>query len=186
MEDGSFIGCGQAPFLQPDSTIQSGWVIKLSATGDLLWERGYEGFNTPLAYNFLYDIDVLPDGGFIACGEAREYDDGQFGWILRLDSNGCVIENCMVGVDEVAKPEPVEVKVYPNPATETVNIELNPICERCLVEIIDVFGRLVLQRITYSENKLTILTGEWARGLYLVRVSQAGAIHERKFHLITF
>ncbi|MBL0308896.1 MAG: T9SS type A sorting domain-containing protein [Bacteroidetes bacterium] len=55
-------------------------------------------------------------------GGATEYT-GQFGWILRLDSNGCEVENCLVGVDEVVKPEINGIKVYPNPASTEITVD---------------------------------------------------------------
>lgn len=165
LEDSSFIACGNTRFAYPpDGSVQSGWVVKLSSSGEVLWERTYEGFTTSSAENYLYDIDILPDGGFIACGEANG-DDGQFGWILRLDSNGCEIENCMVGMGEVLKSEPVEVKIYPNPAKDEVTVEFNTLLENDRIDIVDICGRVVKSiKVDSQRGKIEISTSELSNG----------------------
>ncbi|MBL0309214.1 MAG: T9SS type A sorting domain-containing protein [Bacteroidetes bacterium] len=126
LEEGTFIACGNTSYAHPDSTITSGWIIKLSSTGEMIWQKNYEGFATYGAINYLYDVDVLSDGGFIACGEANG-DNGQFGWLLKVDSNGCEVENCGVGIDEVVKPEISGIKVYPNPASTEITLDYTSI-----------------------------------------------------------
>ncbi|MBL0309213.1 MAG: T9SS type A sorting domain-containing protein [Bacteroidetes bacterium] len=76
------------------------------------------------------------------------------------------------------------LKIYPNPATEMVNIEMNPVCEGCTVEIIDVFGRLLLKEIIGEQYKITISTNEWATGMYLVKIIREGEkIKDGKFNV---
>ncbi|MBL0309601.1 MAG: T9SS type A sorting domain-containing protein [Bacteroidetes bacterium] len=180
LEDSSFIACGNRRYASlPGSGVQSGWVVKLSSSGEVLWERTYEGFTTSSADNFLYDIDLLPDGGFIACGEAVG-DSGQFGWILRLDSNGCEVENCLVGIDEVVNPIREEMKVYPNPAKDFVMVEYAGFENNGLVEILDIYGRIITtQQTTTEKGRVEINTSGFSSGLYIVRVIGNNIVKEK-------
>ncbi|MCW5907215.1 MAG: hypothetical protein KIS94_05110 [Chitinophagales bacterium] len=101
LPDGSFIGCGNKPYYNTDSSILSGWIVKLDANGNVIWNKTYAGLQTSFSHNYLTDIDVLPDGSLIAVGQCQNttQQPPQVGWFLKLDSNGCEIENCLVGID---------------------------------------------------------------------------------------
>ncbi|MFM2306299.1 MAG: hypothetical protein RLZZ367_968, partial [Bacteroidota bacterium] len=70
--DGSIVGCGQAFSHENDTTVLYGWIVKLTPTGSVVWERIYTGINTSLVRNYLTDIDVLPDGSLIAVGQCQQ------------------------------------------------------------------------------------------------------------------
>lgn len=76
------------------------------------------------------------------------------------------------------------LKIYPNPASENVNIELIPSCENCILEIIDIYGRLLMKQAIHSHYKIDVSTKDWASGIYLVRVSEEGVkIKDGKFNI---
>jgi hypothetical protein len=54
-----------------------------------------------MGFSTLIDVDVLQDGSIIAVGEYQGNGNGpvQAGWFLKLDSNGCEVENCLVGIE---------------------------------------------------------------------------------------
>ena len=124
LPDGSFIACGQKPFYHQDSTIISGWIVKLTSGGSVVWNRVYTGVDSTNVLNFLNDIDVLPDGSLVAVGQCQRsgHTPPQVGWFLKLDSNGCEVENCLVGIDETPKENLIQV--YPNPFTTDLQIAL--------------------------------------------------------------
>lgn len=74
-----------------NSTDSDYWVLKISETGAVLWNRTFGGSNDDVATN----IAATPDGGYIVSGYSRS-DDGDVSgnagfhdyWILKLNANG--------------------------------------------------------------------------------------------------
>ncbi len=116
LPDGSFIGCGNKPFYYTDSSVVSGWVVKLNSNGQVIWNRIYRSVIGSQTLNLLTDIDVLPDGGFIAVGQCQQSGatPPQVGWFLKLDSNGCEVENCILNIDDRQQTQDIrQIQVYP-------------------------------------------------------------------------
>lgn len=92
LPDGGFVvsgdteSAGDGPF--------DGWVIRLDADGDVLWERTYGGAGRDEA-RF---IESLSDGGFAVAGLTTSRGAGdEDAWILRLDPAGEVVWEATVG-----------------------------------------------------------------------------------------
>jgi len=67
------------------------WILKISETGELIWNRTFGGSNDDVATN----ISKTSDGGYIVSGYSRSNDGDVSGnagfhdyWILKLDANG--------------------------------------------------------------------------------------------------
>jgi hypothetical protein len=115
---GNIIACGKSDYYH-------GWIVKLSAAGQLLWEREYVGFASAGSENYLTDIDVLPDGSLIAVGQCQQSGSTppQVGWFLKLDSNGCELESCLLGVEEMPKEKlNTQLQINPNPFTGNLSL----------------------------------------------------------------
>lgn len=94
-------------------------------------------------------------------------------WVTPTDSiiNQILFSNNFVGISEVA--EPVELKVYPNPARDHINLRVNtehP--ETANIEIYDLKGQLQLRQVSslaagHSELKLDI---DLPLGMYLLHL----------------
>ena len=69
------------------------YVVKLSATGVLLWTRTIGGS----AADYGFSVIETVDGGFAVAGYANGYGSGNDAYIVKLDSNGNVIWNTLVG-----------------------------------------------------------------------------------------
>ncbi len=74
-----------------------GWVIKLDASGNTLWQKFFGGSNN----DYLFWIRQTADGGYVAAGQSNSSNDGTFtgvsnhgnldGWVVKLDATGNVI-----------------------------------------------------------------------------------------------
>lgn len=166
LPDGSFIACGQYPIYGQDSALW-GCIIKLDVNGNVIWERNYRGINESQTLNFLSDIDVLPDGGLIAVGQCQKSGatPPQVGWFLKLDSNGCEVENCLLGIDEVSSQK--QIQLYPNPTKSSFQVKLPDDMPGAVVAVYDVSGALVTQAIANGYEALVDVQG-LSNGLYVV------------------
>ncbi|MEL6654448.1 MAG: T9SS type A sorting domain-containing protein, partial [Bacteroidota bacterium] len=71
-------------------------------------------------------------------------------------------------------PNPISLEVYPNPATEVLNLEA--FAKAGKIQVLDLKGQLKWeQTITDSYGALNhqINVRDWSRGIYFVRVSNA-------------
>jgi len=125
-EDGGFIGVGI--WIDPTTAYRYGIFLKFDETGQILWERKYQHANEGnFQWNHLYDVvEVLNNGGFVACGERNETDTGQNAWVIKVDSMGCLIPGCdtLTSVTELEHIDQLNVLVYPNPASEQAFVKV--------------------------------------------------------------
>ncbi|MDR3272603.1 MAG: T9SS type A sorting domain-containing protein, partial [Flavobacteriaceae bacterium] len=81
-----------------------GWVVKLDASGNLLWQKclGGSGFE-----DWAYSIQQTSDGGYIVAGYTSSNDGdvsgfhgGYDGWVVKLDTSGKLLwQKCLGGSD---------------------------------------------------------------------------------------
>ncbi|MBK9421369.1 MAG: hypothetical protein IPN44_10005 [Flavobacteriales bacterium] len=92
--DGGFITAGE--------TFSSGagggdaWTVKLSAEGDLQWERTYGGAEE----DFVRSVITTSEGGFLIAGATTVVDD-QNAWLVKLDESGNVTWDTQAGGDSL-------------------------------------------------------------------------------------
>lgn len=83
--DGSYTAAGVAA-VEPGS--MQAWVIKVNASGDLLWEHLYGGE----FWERIFCLETLSGGGYVAAGDMHySYDGNTYrhdGWLLRLNPEG--------------------------------------------------------------------------------------------------
>lgn len=76
-----------------------GWIMKLTADGDLIWEKT---IGTP-GYEWLMDGAVLKDGSIVALGSTRPKEGGKkSAFIARLDKDGAVLWQQRIGAKGAA------------------------------------------------------------------------------------
>ncbi len=101
--DGFFV-CGYVGSNDGDVTGYQGlfdfWVLKLSKTGDLLWQKTLGGSDADWGYAGIPSAD----GGYVVAGTTRSnngdvlYNDGgQDIWIVKLDNNGALVWQQILG-----------------------------------------------------------------------------------------
>ena len=95
LSDGSYIVSGGTASNDGDVTGNHGifdaWVIKISATGVLQWQKVYGGTN----FDYFSSIKVTTDGGYILAGETQSNNgdvSGNHGtsdfWIVKINATG--------------------------------------------------------------------------------------------------
>ncbi|HZV11862.1 MAG TPA: hypothetical protein VFA55_01510, partial [Candidatus Kapabacteria bacterium] len=93
--DGGYVVAGQSISADGDATGNHGlddyWIVKLSATGSIQWEKSFGGSASDQALC----IQQTTDGGYIAAGYSASNDGDVTGnhggddyWIIKLDANG--------------------------------------------------------------------------------------------------
>jgi hypothetical protein len=126
LADESIVTCGYHYTGQDSIGRFYGWINKIAASGEHLWQRRYLPFFVPeYVDGEPVSMAKAPDGGFILAGQGRAYGStlpkGQYAWLLKVDSMGCLVPGCAVSVQELTK-EKVYLKVWPNPATDVLYI----------------------------------------------------------------
>lgn len=69
------------------------------------------------------------------------------------------------------------VRMYPNPATNSLNFDLKPNVDAA-IEVYDAIGRIVLK--AEKKNSFSINTSDWSRGVYFVKVKCNGDVFSFK------
>src|SRR5439155_508025 len=91
--DGGFIlaGSSDSPAsgnkTSPNINSEDYWVLRLDASGNKLWEQAFSGGD----HDWLFNLRVTSDGGFILGGNSRASRFGAFSfdyWLVRLDAYG--------------------------------------------------------------------------------------------------
>jgi uncharacterized repeat protein (TIGR01451 family) len=89
--DGGYVFAGYSQL--PNGT-QSGWLVKLDATGIVLWQQFVSYGNS----NQLSGLCKTTDGGFVAVGQTFPINNGVgYGWIVKINGDGTTAWQKMVG-----------------------------------------------------------------------------------------
>ena len=127
----------------------------ITQDGEILWQHLYYLPFSPLPieyYSSLLGMTALPGGNIIACGYFRNQSDPttqEQGWLVKMDTNGCIEENCktLLSNDEVIKIDESQVVVYPNPSNGVfiINIPQFEVNDH-VIEIYDIIGNKIIRR----------------------------------------
>lgn len=134
------------------------WVVELSATGGLLWEKSYGGPGNDVALSF----QPTPDGGYILAGSSDAAGGDETGchglgdyWIVKLNRSSTLSTNNLYSHATIA--------VSPNPTTDIVTISG---ADHASVRVYNTLGQLVKQ----SGGNEPISLGNYPSGIYLLHV----------------
>ncbi len=164
--DGSLIAAG---VYNPPSSHAMGLIFKLTSNGDSIWNKTY--YNGFFSHNYLQDIFPTPDGGFVACGYITPVlpDTGhQDLWILKIDSLGCEVSNCILSIDNIIQKK--IIKVYPNAFYNFLNIEFDEPMKDCILEMYDISGRKIRNISIPATDQYVLETGLIPPGIYLLNL----------------
>jgi len=98
--------------------------------------------------------------------------NNQDAWLLKVDSLGCPYPNCVTGIDEEEKK--VLADVYPNPASEILNIELQE-NKHYNLTLTDLQGKVVfVSLLDYARSdKFAIDVSGFANGVYFLSLQNS-------------
>jgi len=162
------------------------WMLKLSAQGDLLWQRSIgtgsdQEISNGIAmiddHNFVIGANThFGSSGDLTCGTTYDSTQRSFSWIAHFTdtTNG-------YGLGVYEEEANRYIKVHPNPATDYIALEIPPEFDmkHTIAEITDIAGRK-MQSIVLSGNKPYLYTGDLPAGLYLLRlINKQGFVSKR-------
>lgn len=99
--------------------------------------------------------------------------------VLIIDSNGCsnvsIPYSSNVGTSELSSDD---VKIYPNPATTNLTIELaNTVYD---LSIVDVTGRVVFTQTSVTNSSLQINCKSFHKGIYFIQIQKPNTTYRKK------
>lgn len=173
-----------------------GWIFRMSEEGEILWERTIVDVSL---------IDYLPFGQFLLGGTELDNGDLVFTgstqdtfpnadpfinnpntWLLRLDSEGCLVPNCgslqvIIGdsiYTDIREIPPYvfdnRVELFPNPASSiiTINLEKDFDFDKNIgadIAVYNLEGQLVLyEKTSFFPKKIDV--SNLAKGFYIVNI----------------
>ena len=160
-------------------------VWKLDKNLNTVWRRVYY-YGDYEDESWLYNIGQWPDGGIMATGTyfnryQNPTNKNMYLWLLSLDTNGCLDpNNCGSGIGVIEWALPGQgIKVYPNPATEFVNIELSlPTLQNttATAKLYNTAGQVVLLtdvEINHGKTQINLTTSSLMAGQYVLELKTA-------------
>ncbi len=140
------------------------WVVKLNSIGTIEWQKCLGGANEDLGTS----IQQTLDGGFIVVGYSYSNSGDVTGnhgnydiWLVKLSAE--------VGIDEIAEQK--IFSVYPNPASNQINVKVDVNLIGSVYTVYDNMGKRVLSGQINAENTVIEL-GFLSGGLYLFSIGE--------------
>ena len=148
------------------------WVVKLSATGVIQWQKVLGGTSSETAFS----IQQTADGGYIMTGEtwsndgdvAGNHGGGNDSWVVKLSSE-------QLSTSDFYK---TNLKLYPNPANSLINIQTYNNTRLDKISITDLTGKTVLEQI---QNTNQVSVEKLATGVYILNGYSEGNKFQEKF-----
>ena len=148
-----------------------GWIIKLSSTGVIEWQRTVGGSN----FDSIFDIDLTTDGGFVVVGQSTSTNGDITSnqgssdyYIMKFDS--------VLSVDDFS--ENINIALYPNPTTGKLHIESKQAISQVIVY--NLMGQQVKVFDMQNDQK-SIDMNELKTGSYFVNVQNTSGKTYKKF-----
>ncbi len=157
-----------------------GFIIRTDSSGNEKWRRQYRFGND---HCYFRDVQETPDGGIICAGFVFDgASGGQDGWLVKLDSTGCLSSGCgePTSLLETPAASSYTISVSPNPVKEEAVIKIEGLSselleESYIVNVYDLTGKLVASPRTgfliAADNVQFIFKSEsLVSGIYLLEI----------------
>lgn len=162
--DGGWMIAGS--FTEQNTQIIHSVLAKLSATGELEWTRVYKARDTQ---NYLPAIHEIDPNTYLMAGFV--YPDSlttQDLWFVQVDSLGCIIPNCFVGVEEMPIDQ-LEVSLFPNPNEGVFTVQFNGSDQEATLHLFNLNGQLLhSERLRQPGQEIDL--SHIPAGVYLLEV----------------
>jgi len=149
-------------------------LFKLSRDLELIWQRFIFGDNGNYR---VWSMKAHPDGGIVVLGTLSRtppFSNAEEVFIMKTDSIGLV-----TGINEnEAKIHCAEAILYPNPASEFVNIEFSQVYQKALFQLMDVGGKVIFEKKLFG-NHQSINVSSVPAGTYVYRIFNEEGLDER-------
>ncbi|MBK9631234.1 MAG: T9SS type A sorting domain-containing protein, partial [Saprospiraceae bacterium] len=181
LNDGSgMVTCGSLhtpPFAEPSY----GCIFKCSILGDSLWTRLYQplGWDSTRGWWMsMESIRTTPYNTLVVCGRVSDGSDAMIkGWLLHLDSDGCLVPGCnkVVNSTDIQTGKEKAFTVYPNPIVSGHLNLLSRISDQSkfTIALIDLSGKL-LHTSHFNPHQgtqyLMQLPSDLLKGEYLLKI----------------
>jgi hypothetical protein len=173
--DGSYIAGGYTLSNDGDVTGNHGswdlWVVKLSGTGNILWQKTLGGTGPDGALS----IQQTSDGGYVtagssnlANGDVTEHQGSGDYWVVKLAPDN-------LSITDFSKND---VKVFPNPSTATLSFQNPNNVTINKISITDLAGKTILQ---LEQNATQINVEQLATGMYILQAYSGEEKYTTKF-----
>lgn len=158
------------------------WFTLNGATGNTLRSRKYYGIRSEYDWNVFYDARPTPDGGYVMVGFSNDQSStvvlpNQRGWIVKVDSTGCLgPDDPQCQPTAIAQPglELMQLAIYPNPVQDQLSVNL-PKGLAAMLEIVDMQGRVALRQ-DLNGGMQQVNVQNLPSGNYLYRISENGKL----------
>ena len=164
---------------------KTAWMLKLDSNLNQEWYQEYSYETCNDCENLLYDIELAPDGGYVAAGSFRNsaVDPRTSTWLLKVDACGDVEwQGCTpVGIEE---KEPRVFSVYPNPSVGRFRVESDLNQSVASWAVYNLSGKKVAEGNT--QNNVTLeISLNLSSGLYALElVQQNGDRENHKIQIV--
>ncbi len=160
LDSGGYLGVGECRVdVIPESAFgpldNAAFIMKLDDEFNLMWKKvfipeGYTELESSPAQCQLNDFVENDNGSITALGRVYMYTGKgpqggyiQDSYLIRIDSLGCLVSGCSVGITEFEPNQ--NLLVYPNPTNGDVTIEF-PQRDNWSIDLLNMQGQLVLQK----------------------------------------
>ncbi|MEO6191288.1 MAG: T9SS type A sorting domain-containing protein [Saprospiraceae bacterium] len=167
--------------IHDDTTSALGYLIKLSPTGDSIWKREFtHGWKD--RDEVFTNIAIADDGGYYLTGyNWAQGDNSSKAWVVKVDSNGCVVPGCNTAVNVEPEEFNVLFHTYPNPVKDQWRVYLNDESmenRSYLLSIHNINGQEVLKQSLHGMRSEIDLK-ELPSGLYIYSIQWKGRLIQR-------
>jgi hypothetical protein len=175
-------------------------IQKFNAADELVWERWLcrDTITAYLLSREFRGVSIAPDGSIYAASGMQVFRNatldsaGDYAWVARTDSFGCLVPGCHLGdsifapstsLPVILYPQTLKVNLYPNPASDYLHIEVESeqLPPGLHAAVFNLEGRMLSEhRLEAGQASLPVFN--LAPGIYLCRIrSSEGVITYRKF-----
>lgn len=158
LPDSSYVGIGNIK--DTLGMPNAGLIMKINISGDSIWAREYKRAVTQDDY--FNGFNVTNDDGFIIAGQVSgqgSLSGTQDGWLVKVDCLGAdsithyfgdTCYTSLIGIKEINNSKNENVKIFPNPAQDFLNIEVQNQNVGLKIEIENILGQTVYEEKTNS------------------------------------